>query len=85
MPSAAVHVSMTTALQRNGQTRWTRNHIVDRDAMCVAVFYGDIVVPDSEVHHLLNAANVPKRFGTQIPTNLMHFAELLDSQRPARR
>jgi hypothetical protein len=77
MPSADVWVSLVTARHRNPHTTWIRNHIFDADAMSVAVPYCNLVVADRETRHLLNAAGVPDRLGTQMPANVVELADFL--------
>jgi hypothetical protein len=80
MPSADVWVSLIAARHRNPQTQWVRNHIFDADALSVAVPYCDIVVPDKESRHLLEAAKVAARLNTVMPVNVVELAQLICSE-----
>lgn len=66
MPSSDVHISLVTAAHRNPQTRWTSNDIFDIDALAVAVPYCDVVVTEKHARHVLSAAGLPARAGTEV-------------------
>lgn len=66
MPSSDVHISLVTAAHRNPQTRWTSNDMFDIDALAVAVPYCDVVVTEKHARHVLSAAGLPARAGTEV-------------------
>lgn len=77
MPAADVWVSLLTARLRNPETRWVRNHIIDADAMSVAMAYCDVVLADTESRHLLRSSGVRDRLERPMPADVIELAELL--------
>jgi hypothetical protein len=54
-----------TAAHRNAQTSWTSNDIFDLDALSIAVPCCDAVVTERHARHMLSAAGLPRRLGTE--------------------
>lgn len=79
MPAADVWVSLVTARLRNANTTWIRNHIIDADAMSVAMAYCDIVLADRESRHLLRASGVRDRLNKPMPADVVELSALLSA------
>ena len=77
MTRGDVWISLVTAAHRNPRTRWTSNDMFDIDALSVAVPYCDIVVTENHARHLLYAAGVPDRLGTEVLAKLQDLIERL--------
>jgi hypothetical protein len=66
MPSADTWITLHTAAHRNAETPWRPNDIFDIDALSFAVPYCDIVVTERHASHVLHAAKLPSRVGTEV-------------------
>jgi hypothetical protein len=77
MPSADVHISLLTAAQRNPNTRWDSNSIMDIDAMSVAAAYCDVVVTEQHFGNQLRATKLADRLGTKVFVTPEEFADSL--------
>jgi hypothetical protein len=77
MPSADVHISLLTAAQRNPQTRWNANSILDIDAMSVAAAYCDVVLTEQHFGNQLRATKLAERLGTKVFVTPEGFADFL--------
>lgn len=76
MPSADVHISLLTAAQRNPQTHWHANSILDIDAMSVAAAYCDVVLTEQHFGNQLRATKLAERLRTKVfvtPEELVAF------------
>jgi hypothetical protein len=54
--------------------------IFDADALSVAVPYCDIVVPDKESRHLLEAVKAAARLNTLMPANVVELAQVVSAR-----
>ncbi|MFE3860831.1 hypothetical protein ACFXPT_10360 [Streptomyces goshikiensis] len=79
MPSADVHITLTTAAHRNRDKQWEPNDIFDIDALSSAVPYCDAVVTERHACHVLQSTKMPAKTGTKIMARLQDLVSWLDS------
>ena len=77
MPSFDVSVTLKTTIHRNGQHRWTNNHVHDIHALASTLPYCDIVVTDREMAALVRRSKLDQRLGTTVLHRLQDLADLL--------
>ena len=77
MPSFDVAVTLKTAIHRNGQHRWTNNHIHDIHTLASTLPYCDVVLTDREMAAHVGRSKLDQRLGTSVLHNLDDLSALL--------
>ena len=81
MPSADVYVSLVVAAQRNPQTVWTPNSILDIDALGVAAAYCDVVLTERHFGTQLAVNGLASRLDTRVFVSPEDLTALLSGSR----
>ena len=77
MPSFEVAVTLKTAIHRNGQHRWTNNHIHDIHALASTLPYCDVVLTDREMVAHVRRSKLDQRLGTSVLHKLDDLSAVL--------
>ena len=77
MPSFDVAVTLKTAIHRNGQHRWTNNHIHDIHALASTLPYCDVVLTDREMVAHVRRSKLDQRLGTSVLHKLDDLSAVL--------
>ena len=81
MPTFDVAVTLKTSYHRNPNHRWTRNDIVDIDAMSTVLPYCDVVVTDKAIASHVERTKLADRLDCTILSSLDDLVEKLEEIR----